>query len=50
MNCEKCKECKYYKVYYHGFGVNMVNLSYRCMWTLKAPENVTETECNKQEK
>ena len=46
MNCEKCKECKYYKVYYHG----NTNFSYLCLWTLKAPENVTETECNKQEK
>ena len=47
MKKETCKSCPYCKAYYHGYGVNMVYLSYRCMWTLKKPENVKPEECHK---
>lgn len=47
MKKETCKSCPYYKAYYHGYGVNMVYLSYRCTWALKKPENVKPEECRK---
>ena len=47
MKSEKCKGCRYYQEYFHGFGVNMVYLSYRCTWTLKNPKDVKPEECHK---
>ena len=36
MNTEICKECKYYRAYYHGG----TKISYLCLWTLKKPKTI----------
>ena len=40
MNTEICKECKYYRAYYHGG----TKISYLCLWTLKNPKTIEK--CN----
>ena len=43
MDCEKCKDCIYYRCYYHG----ETNFSHECLWTLKDPHDVDESDCHK---
>ena len=47
MEREICKDCQYYKAYWHGFGVNSIEMSFRCLWSLKTPEKTNEAECFK---
>lgn len=48
MEYEHCKNCRFYKSYYHGEGSSWGTISERCFWTLKEPKDVKETECNKK--
>ena len=45
MDNERCKGCKYYKCYYHGFGVGTIMFSNRCWWGGKDPADMKEEEC-----
>lgn len=42
MTYKKCKDCIYYGCYYHGD-----KLSHECVWTLKDPHDVDESDCHK---
>ena len=45
MDNARCKNCQYYKSYYHGFGVGSVMFSHRCWWTGRDPSNVNDEDC-----
>lgn len=50
MEHTKCKQCKYFSQYYHGYGVNTITFSERCWWTIKDPEKVSDDECHFERK
>lgn len=43
MDCKKCNDCIYYRCYYHG----EAKFSHECLWALKDPCNVDESDCHK---
>lgn len=44
MSADKCKGCPFYKVYWMGT-MNEPKFGYECLWTLKEPKDVKESEC-----
>lgn len=45
MDCNNCKGCPYFRQWFHGYCVNTVRFSSECLWTLKDPAKMEETEC-----
>lgn len=48
-NTEKCKNCKYFKTYFHGKDDQTGNyvFSYVCVWTFQRNECINPNECGK---
>ena len=43
MKTEKCKDCPFYRSFYHGG----TQFSHECLFTLKEVEKVNGSECKK---